>query len=225
MRAFVRRQCLPIGYGCIPVSTLWAARTAFQIVKRLFIRRDEASTSAPFNGHVADRHAAFHGKGANSLACIFHHIARTTSRANLTNDGKNDVFRCHVIRQRAVHFDLHVFGFGLDQRLRGQHMFHFRRANAVGQRAKRTVSRCMAVTTDNRCTRQREALFGSHDMHNALTDIEHFQIFNAKVLGVLFQRLNLNTALFIRNAVRPAFSWHIVVSDGQCLFRRTHCAA
>ena len=94
-------------------------------------------------------------------------------------------------RQFALDQRAHVLRFGLDQRLRRQHMLDFRGADAVGERAEGAVRRGVAVAADQRGAGQREALLRADDVHDALALVELVVIFEAEILGVLRQRGDL----------------------------------
>ncbi len=55
--------------------------------------------------------------------------------------------------------------------------------------------------------------------------IELMEIFDAEVLGVLGQRLDLHAAFDVGDAVRAVGGRHVVIDDGERLLRRAHLAA
>ena len=61
-----------------------------------------------------------------------------------------------------------VLGLRLQQRLRGQHVLDFARADAEGQGAERAVRRRVAVAADDRHARLRVAQLGADDVDDAL---------------------------------------------------------
>ncbi len=99
--------------------------------------------------------------------------------------------------QRAVDEHAHVLRFRLDQRLRREHMLDFRRADAMRQRAESAMRRGMAVAADDGRARQGEALLGTDDMDDALADVVLVEIFDAEILGIGGERLDLHAALGI----------------------------
>ena len=149
MRAFVRMQMRPIGHGFVPVGTLRRFRTAIQIVIGFVIRRNQPGAGTALNRHVADGHPPFHRQSADRLTRIFNHIAGAARGTDFADDGQHNVLRGNAVRQFAVHGHAHIFGLGLNQCLGGQHMLHFRGADAVRQRAKCAMRRGMAVTANN----------------------------------------------------------------------------
>jgi hypothetical protein len=74
----------------------------------------------------------------------------------------------------------HVLRLLLDQRLRGQHVLDFRRADAMRQRAECAMRRGVAVAADDRRARQRKALLGADDVDDALALVELVVIFDAE---------------------------------------------
>jgi hypothetical protein len=83
----------------------------------------------------------------------------------------------------------------------------------------------VAVAADDGGAGQREALFGTDDVHDALTLVALVEIVDAKVLGVLRQRLDLDAAFFLGDALGTVGRRHIVVDDGKGLFRVAHLAS
>ena len=63
---------------------------------------------AAFDRHVADRHPPFHRKRADRVAGIFDDIAGAAGRADLVDDGEDDVLRADADRQRAADVHAHV---------------------------------------------------------------------------------------------------------------------
>src|SRR5690606_10542650 len=119
------------------------------------------------------------------------YVAGAAGSADLANDGQDDVLRRYALRQLAVDDNAHVLRFALNERLRGEHMLDLGRTDAVSQRAESAVRRGMAVAADDRRAWQREALLRADDVHDALPDVELVVVFDAEILGVLRQRLNL----------------------------------
>ena len=103
-------------------------------------------------------------------------------------------------RQLAVDAHQHVLGLALDQRLRGEHMLDFRRADAVRQRAEGAVRRGVAVAADDGHAGQREALLRADDVDDALADVVLGIVFDAEILGVPGQRLDLDAAFLVLDA-------------------------
>ena len=167
------------------------ARAALDIVEGLCVGRDQAGAGAALDRHVADGHAPFHGERTDRLAGIFDDMAGAAGRADLADDGEDDVLGGDAFGQRAVDAHQHVLGLGLDQRLGGEHMLDLARADAVRQRAEGAVRRGMAVAADDGGAGQREALLGPDHMHDALAAVALVIILDAEILGVLGERGDL----------------------------------
>ena len=163
--------------------------------------------------------------GSDRFAGIFQRIAGAAGRADLADDGENDVLRRNARRQFAVDHRAHVLRFLLDQRLRRQHVLDFRGANAVGERAECAMRCRMAVAAHDRRAGQGEALLWTDDVDDALALIELVEIFDPEILGVLCQRSDLFGAFRIGIGLCAVGGRHIVVDDGECLFRCVHLAA
>ena len=70
-------------------------------------------------------------------------------------------------------------------------MLDFAGADAERERAERAMRGGVGIAADDGRARQRPALLGPHDMHDALADIVHGQIFDAEFVRVGFQRRDL----------------------------------
>ena len=128
-------------------------------------------------------------------------------------------------RQLAVHLDQHVLGLLLDQCLGREHMLDLRRADAMGERAEGAMRRSMAVAAHDGRAGQGEALFGPDHMHDALAAVMLVEILDAEFLGILGERFDLGAAFGLGDALGAIGGRHIVVDDGQRLFRMAHLAA
>ena len=151
-------------------------------------------------------------------------MAGAARRADLADDGEDDVLGGHAGRKRAVDLDAHVLGLGLDQRLGREHMLDLGRADAMRERAEGAVGRGVAVAADDRRARQGETLLGPDDVHDALPPVELVVIFDAELARVPGQFLDLLSALRILDAAAAVGGLDVVVDDGQRLVRRAHLA-
>ena len=221
MRIVIGIQCFPPRFGGFPLGTLGGVRATFAIGIGFFVRRDQTRARTTFDGHVTDGHAPFHRQIADRFAAIFNDIASAAGCAGLADNRQGDVLGSDAGGQLACDLDFHVLALALDQRLGGKDMFNFGRADAVGQRAKSAVGRRVAVTTDNGHAGQGPTLFRANDVHNALTDIGHGVIVNAKILGVLVERIDLNTAILGHGGSIGAIQrgGHVVIGNGNGLVR------
>ena len=130
-------------------------------------------------------------ESANRFAGIFDDIAGATGRADLTDDGEDDVLGRDACRQCPVHHHAHVLGFFLNQRLRGEHMLHLGCADAISERSEGAMRRGVAIAANDGRAWQREALLGADDMNDALAMIQLVVILHAKLGAILCQRLYL----------------------------------
>lgn len=95
-------------------------------------------------------------------------------------------------------------------------MLHFRRADAVRQRAESTMGGGVAVAANNRHARQGEALFRANDVDDALTLVALGIIFDTEILGILRKRFHLDTAFLVLDAFQPVgCGWHVMINDGK----------
>ena len=222
MGSFVRLQGLPVAHGFVPELAFWRPWTALEVVERFGVRGDEARFGAALDRHVADRHAAFHGKGADRFAGIFERVAGAAGGADLADDGKDDVLGGDAREQLAVNDGAHVLRLGLDQRLCRQHMLDLGRADAVGERAEGAMGRSVAVAADQRRAGEREALLGPDDVHDALAPVELVEIFQPEQLGVLGEIRDLGGTFGIGIGRLAVGGGDVVVDHTQRLLRRAH---
>ncbi len=146
MRIVIAVKFPPAIQRDLPLASLWRMGSSLHVIKGLLVRGDQARTGTCFNRHVANRHAAFHGKCLNDWPSIFNHMPRGASGANFADDGKNHILGRHTRCEASRHMDLHVAGFLLLKCLGGQHMLHFGGSYAMGKRTKSTMGGCVGVT-------------------------------------------------------------------------------
>src|SRR3974390_982065 len=95
-------------------------------------------------------------------------------------------------------------------------------ADAVGERAERTVGRGMAVAADERRAGEREALLRSDDVPDALSPVELVEIFKPEQPGVLGEIGDLGGALRIGIGCLAVGGRDVVVDHAERLLRRPH---
>ena len=199
----------------VPHFTFWCIGPTAKIIDGFGVGRNQPSARASFNGHVADRHAAFDGKLLNGRTGKFDGGTITTRSTDLANNREHDVLGRHPRRDFAVHAHTHVPGLFENQALGGEHMFHFRGTDAEGQRAKGTVRGGVRVAAHHGHTGQRRALLRADDMHNALARVIHAKLGNAVVATILIEGFDLQARHRIGDALCAAGGRHIVVSGGE----------
>ena len=94
-------------------------------------------------------------------------------------------------------------------------MLDLGRADAVRQRGKRAVRAGVRVATDHRHARQRGALLGPDDVHDALAAVGNVEVGQTILAGVVTQRLDLQTGHRIGDAFLTAGGGHVVVHHRQ----------
>ena len=93
----------------------------------------------------------------------------------------------------------------------------------MGQRAKRAMRGGVAVAAHNGQPRQGEALLRPSHMNNALANVIHRQIFDAKLGAIGFQRFDLQFAFRVfnrRETARSIRCRNIVVGHSKRFMRR-----
>jgi hypothetical protein len=92
-------------------------------------------------------------------------------------------------------------------------MLDLARADAESEGAERAVRRSVRVAADDCRSRQCPALLRPHDVHDALADVAHGQIFDAEFAGVCFECRDLLCGFRIGDSGRAVGGRHIVIGD------------
>ena len=213
VRALVGRQAPPLAEREVPRPALRREGAALQVLEGRLVRRDQAGAGARLDRHVADRHAAFHRELADGAAGILDHVAGAAGRAELADDGEDDVLGGDAERQAAFDRHAHVLGRLLDQRLRGEHVLDLGGADAEGQRAERAVRGGVAVAAHDRHARQGQALLGADHVHDAAARIVQAEVGHVEVGDVLLERLDLDARLLVLDALAEVRGRRVVVGD------------
>ena len=228
VRAGVGVQGAPVGHGLLPFGAArelaggrvgaGGQQAALEVVDGFFVHGHQPGARARFNGHVAHGHAPFHAQGADGAARKFDGVARAACGADLADDGQHDVFGGDAGGGLAFHADEHVFGLFGQQRLRGHDVLDFAGADAVRQRAECAVGAGVAVAANHGHARQRGAVFGADDVHDALALAQEGKV-GRRAAGahVGVQRHDLLAADGVFNAGQalfPAGGGRVVVGSG-----------
>src|SRR6266705_5271038 len=110
-------QMIPSRHGFLKRLGARHKRSAFEISESGFIRRDHAGARAAFDGHVADRHASVHGKGANGFSAVFGNVAVAAGDASFSDNGENEVLGGDAPGSLAVDENVECFGARLNKAL------------------------------------------------------------------------------------------------------------
>ena len=212
-------------YRPIPSRAFRSEGPVLEINEGFLVGCDHSGPRPTLDRHVAHRHPAFHGEIHDGIAAIFDDVSGSARRPDLADDRQDDVLGGGTVGELARDFDLHVAGLGLDERLRGEHVLDLRRSDAVRQCAERSMGRGVAVAADDDCAGQREALFGTDGVNDALPPVEFVEVGDAEFLGVAGQRLDLGAAFRFGDALAAIRRRHVVVDDGEGLLRMADLAA
>ena len=126
--------------------------------------------------------------------------------ADLRDDREHDVLGADARRGLAVHRNAHAFGAALPDRLRHQHMRHFRGADTESKRAERAMRRSVAVAADNQQAGQGEALLGPDHVHNTLPPIVQAKQLDPMLGGVFIHLAHHARNLGIADLCRAALA-------------------
>ena len=111
-RALIRLQRQPVFASGVKIPIVFFGRefTPFKIIKGRLIRRDHAAARAGFDGHITDRHAAFHAHLLKDIAAIFKCVACAAANTDFRDDSEDNIFWRDTIRQCSIDFNCHGFG-------------------------------------------------------------------------------------------------------------------
>src|SRR5690606_6817304 len=168
-RAFIGHQVLPGFDGQFPVGAFGSVGATLDVFDGLLVHRDHAYAGTRLDGHVADRHAAFHGQVADRTAGKFQRVAVASGGADLADHGQHDVLGGDAERQLAFDPNLHVLHLLGHQALGGEHVLDFRGTDTVSQRAESAVGGGVRVAAHHSHARQGRALLRANNVDDALT--------------------------------------------------------
>ena len=132
------------------------------------------------------------------------------------DDGERDVLGADAGGRFAVDGDAHALRLLLPQRLRHQHMRDLRRADAERIGAEGAVGRGVAVAADDQQARQRQALFGADDVHDALARIAQGRTELMWLADVLASRSRTIAAIVgIGDGAVAAAGRHVMIGDAE----------
>ena len=135
--------------------------------------------------------------------------------ADGADDGEDQVLGADAEGKIAVDRDAHVPGRLLHQGLGGQHVLHFRGADAERQRPEGAVGGGVGIAADDGQAGQGEALLRADDVDDALALVGHGEIGDIEVGAVLVQGLHLDPRFGVLDAGRAVGRGYVVVGHGQ----------
>ena len=219
MRVLIRIKFFPGGYGFVEIGSLRGSVAAFHVVERRLVGGDDAAARAAFDAHIADGHPLFHRQVADRFAGELDKMSRSARRRYLRDDVQDDVFGRHPFAALAVHGDTHRFGLRLQDALRSEYHFDFRRADSECDGAESPVRRGVAVAAYDRHAGLSDPLFGPDDMHDAVSGTAQLEVFHTVLLAVAAERFELFAALFFGNGSILVQGRHVVIRRSGRLLR------
>ena len=136
---FVALEGQPVGDGLFQRLPLGSELLATDVVDGGLVGGNHTRFGAELDGHVAHRHAPFHGEPLDGFTGELHHVAGPACMTHLADDGEHHVFGADACGQLAVDRDTHGPGAALFQGLGGHHVFHFGGADTERERPEGTV--------------------------------------------------------------------------------------
>ena len=151
-------------------------------------------------------------------------MSRTNTCTKFANDAECKVFRGHTRSQGTLDTHIHCLGLLLQEALCRQHMLDFAGADTNGKDAQRAMRRGMGVAAHKGHAGERDALFRSNDMHNALSLVIHVEECKIKIDGVLLHRCDtqFTVAVYHVQHLTSIDGWYIVVKHRDGGVRTTH---
>ena len=204
--AGIALQRAPIGDRRVPK---WRARCELataQVFNRHLVDRHHAGARACFDGHVAHRHAAFHGQRANRAAGELDRIAGAARGADAADDRQHHVLRRDAARKGPLDVDAHVLHLLGDKALRREHMLDLRGADAVREAGKGAVRARVRVAAHHGHAGKGRALLRPDHMDDALALVEIREVhLGAELSHVGVERFDLQLGEWIAHAREARF--------------------
>ena len=196
---FIGMQETPIFDGGFELLAAGNERAALHVGEGGVIGGDHAGARATFDGHIANGHAAVHGKGMDGFAVVFNDVAGAAADADFADDGEDEVFGGDAARAFAVDKNVHGFGFALHQALRGHNVLDFAGADAEGERAECAVRGSMTVAADEGLAGLGEAELGADDVNDALVAAIHVDEWDAEFAAVAREGFELEARVGVED--------------------------
>ena len=167
-RMGVTRHRRPPGHCLIPGCAGGRVLAALEVGEGRGIGIDIAATSAALDGHVAHRHALFHGHGGNRGARELIGEANPALGGEDAQDVENDVLSKDPGGQLAVDLDLAHFHALHRHGLGREHVADLAGADAKGDRTEGAMSSGVTIATCHGHARLGQALLRGDDVDHAL---------------------------------------------------------
>ena len=154
-------------------------------------------------------------------------MAGRAGDAHLADRREDEVLGGDAVAHRADVVDAHRLGLVLHEALGGEDVLDLARADAEGERSERAVRRGVAVAADDRHARLGDAQLGADDVHDALVLAAEREERHAELLAVGLERLDLDAAELVLDAVggHRAVGRDVVVGGGERAVRAADLAA
>ena len=221
-RTVVDPQASPLGDGGVPLITRRCHRTPLDVGERRVVRGDHAGPCTRFDGHVANRHPAFHREPLDGRAPVLDHVAGGARRPDLCDDGEDDVLCRDAWRQVTLDGDGHRLRRPLGEGLGGQDVLDLRRPDAECEGAERTVRGCVGVPADDGHAGLGDALLGSDHVNDSLPLVIDAEQRDVVLDGVSLERRDLGGRHGVCNALSAVGGRDGVVDRGQGQLGTTH---
>ena len=132
-------EVAPVGDGVVPGLGFGGVGAVFQPGEGGVVGGYEAGASAGFDAHVAEGHAGFHREGFDGGAGVFEDVAGGACRADLGDDGEDEVFGGDVAGEAVCDGDAEGFGAFLPEGLGGEDVADFAGADSEGEGSEGAV--------------------------------------------------------------------------------------
>ena len=215
----VALQRLPISHSLVPRFALRSIFTTFDVGEGHLVGCHHAAACPHLDGEVTQSQTALHRQAAYGLARIFHEITSGTAGCHLRHHIEGQIFGRHPLAQPTIDGNTHRFGPCLEDALRSHYHLHLAGTDTESYGAHRSVGRGVRVAANNGHTRQRQSSFRTYNVNDAVLGIHHAEVCQAKILGILCQRIYLCTRNRVFNRLVLIMRRRVMIGHAKYLLR------
>ena len=204
------------GAGGVVEVALGGEAAAVEVGEGGFVGSDHAGAGTGFDAHVADRHAAFHGEGADGGAGVLDDVAGGAVGADAADDVEDDVLSGDAEGEVTFDVDAECFWLVLRQGLGGEDVLDLAGADAEGEGSEGPVGGGVGVSADDGHAGLGEAELGADDVDDALVGGLDIVEFDTEVVTIAAEGVDLFGGDLVgdEQAVLDAGCGDVVVDGG-----------
>ena len=145
--------------------------------------------------------------------------------ADMRDNGERDILGRNAGGGPTIDDDAHPLRFFLPKGLCHEHVRDFRRADPKGIGAERAVRGRVAIAANDQQAGQRQSLFGTNHMHDALTWVAQAEQRDTILCRIVLKIADHRGDFRIGNALSAAAGRHVVISYGKRELRLGYSAS